>query len=569
MQDLTRTLESYDLAMLRVIANRWDIDLVVRDPRSAAARLSEAMHTPERVAAVWSRLDEPQRQAMQTILGSGGRMPTAMFKRLFGEVRTMGPDRLEREQPYLQPASLAEALYYRGLIANAFDSGATGVQPFTFVPSDLIPLLPTHKTGYDLSTTSPSSVSATPRAEPAQIRPADTILIDDLTTFLAFCQLNTVVPHDNGGLLSVSPEIQQALKPHLLGPASSARIALFLALSADLNLAIAQGEAWRPLPTARQWLEQRRTDQVRTLTEAWQRSTLYNELLYIPGLRPDVNAGWQNDPLLARQTVFSFLEIVPADQWWPVDELISEVKETEPDFQRPAGNYDSWYIRDTQTNQYLQGFESWDRVEGAHLRFILTGVMNGLGLIDTAEHGALCRLTTYGRALAGLCDWPTQGDDSPALAIKENGTLEVPRTVNRYDRFQLARCTEWVKAADPYVYRLSAVGFAQAGAQNMEPEALLVFLQYATHNAVPEPIVRLIQTWAQSGDQPALIEQLIVLRTPTPELLRTIQSTPELRRYLSIPLGPTAVAVRPDQWTDLAAALQAQGIRVESNFSDR
>jgi len=32
---------------------------------------------------------------------------------------------------------------------------------------------------------------------------------------------------------------------------------------------------------------------------------------------------------------------------------------------------------------------------------------------------------------------------------------------------------------------------------------------------------------------------------------------------LSVPLGTTAVAVREDQWADLAAALQSQGILVD------
>jgi hypothetical protein len=214
----------------------------------------------------------------------------------------------------------------------------------------------------------------------------------------------------------------------------------------------------------------------------------------------------------------------------------------------------------------LKGFDAWDRIEGAQLRFILTGVMNGLGLIDTAEHGALCRLTAYGRALTEISAWPSPGGDPPAVMIKDDGTLEVPRATNRYDRFQLARCAEWVKAADPYVYRLSAAGFTQAGTQNVEPTALLEFLRRASHDTVPDSVVQLIETWAQTGDLPSSIEQLIVLRTPTPELLHTIQTTPELRRYLSIPLGPTAVAVRPDQWADLAAALQAQGIPVESNL---
>ena len=111
MQDLTRTLDNYDLPLLRVIANRWDVDLASGDKRTAANRLAAAMRTAERVNDVWSRLDDDQRRAMQTILGAGGKMPAAMFERLFGKIRQMGSDRLEREQPYLQPASLAEALY--------------------------------------------------------------------------------------------------------------------------------------------------------------------------------------------------------------------------------------------------------------------------------------------------------------------------------------------------------------------------------------------------------------------------------------------------------------------------
>ena len=51
-------------------------------------------------------------------------MPTAVFSRLFGEIRPMGPDKMEREKPYLNPASLAEALYYRGLIGMTFGFNA-------------------------------------------------------------------------------------------------------------------------------------------------------------------------------------------------------------------------------------------------------------------------------------------------------------------------------------------------------------------------------------------------------------------------------------------------------------
>ncbi len=572
MQDLTRTLDNYDLPLLRVIANRWDVDLTSGDKQTAANRLAAAMRMTEHVSDVWSRLDDDQRRALQTILGAGGKMPSAMFERLFGKIRQMGSDRLEREQPYLQPASLAEALFYRGLIATGMNAGSRGSpQPFTYVPTDLIPLLPTKQTGYEL-TAAPAPIEAAPQPEPGHVRLADTALVDDMATFLAFCQATSVLPSDNGGILTLPAEAQQFLKTYFLGLASTARIALLLALSADLNLCALQDGAWRPLPTARQWLEQRRADQVRVLAEAWQRSATYNELLYLPGIKVEISAGWPNDPLSARQVLCDSLDDVPATQWWSVDELIDTIKEIDPDFQRPAGDYDSWYIREATNGsvaanaQYLRGFETWDRVEGAQLRFILVGVMNTLGLIDTAEHGKVCRLTAYGRALIGAGPWPIANGEQPPIVLAADGTAQIPRAASRYDRVQLARLADWVESGDPFLYRITPSSLAHAAEQHVKPDQVAGFLQRSTRDSVPTMVSHMIDTWAQSGNQSATLAQLIVLRTPTPELLRTIQETPELRRCLSFPLGPMAVAVRADRWTELLSALLAQGIPVDTDL---
>lgn len=56
---------------------------------------------------------------------------------------------------------------------------------------------------------------------------------------------------------------------------------------------------------------------------------------------------------------------------------------------------------------------------------------------------------------------------------------------------------------------------------------------------------------------------MIALRLPTSELLDSLQSTPQVRRYLGAQLGPQTVAVRPDQWEALVTALQAAGIAVD------
>jgi hypothetical protein len=556
MQDLARTLSDYDLELLRVIANRWDVDLNTRDHEQAVERLAAAMLKPEKVSDVWDRLDDKQHGALQALVGAGGKMPSAMFSRLYGEIRPMGPDKLEREKPYLNPASLSEALYYRGFIATTFGEGVKGSQAFIFVPSDLIPLLPTHKTSYDLEPL-PEQVQAAP--QPTQVRAADTSLIDDLTTLLAYCQVHDVALV-NG---AIDPEHQKAIKPYLLGSNSPARLALMVALASGLGIAAENEGFFKPLGSpARRWLDASRAAQVRSMAEAWRDSAIYNELWYTPGLKPE-HAGWQNDPLLARQTVLTFMEMVPDDDWWPIDAFLESVKEDEPDFQRPGGDYDSWYIRDAQTGKYLRGFESWDKVDGAMLRFILIGPMNGLGLVDTGENGAVCRLTAYGRAFIGVGDWPNGVQEQEYFTISADGLCEVPRTVSRYNRFQLARFTEWVKAGDPYQYRISAAGLARANEQNIEVEKILTFLSRATGDQVPGPVINLIEMWGQAGTESAVISQMMVLRVPTADLLSSIQATPALRRYLGITLGPTAVAVRPGQWNDLAAALQANGVLVE------
>jgi hypothetical protein len=562
MHDLSRTLADYDLEILRVIANRWDVDLSSRDAKQAAEKLSGAMLNPEKAADNWDRLTDEQRGALQTLLGAGGKMPTAVFSRLFGEIRPMGPGKMEREKPYLNPASLAEALYYRGLIARTFGEGVQGNQGVTFVPTDLAPLLPIHKTGYKVEAQG-ESVAPTEQ-QPNNVRASDTSLVDDLTTVLAYLQLNEV-KLVNG---SVDADHQKALKPHLLGSNTSARLALMVAIAGGLGIVSEQQGLLRPVSSiARKWLDATRAVQVRSMADAWRDSILFNELWFTPGLKPE-RAGWQNDPLLARQTVLTFLEMVPADAWWQVDMFVSAVREDEPDFQRPNGDYDSWYIRDAQSGQYLRGFESWDKVDGAVLRFILTGPMHGLGLVDTAENGSVCRLTAYGRAFAGTADWPAQATEAPPITIQPDGTCEVPRSANRFDRFQLSRFSEWIKTADPYIYRISTASLQQASKQGIQPGHILTFLKRGTGDKVPETMVKLIETWGKGGDQAVVIGQMTVLRVPTAELLETIQSTPALRRYLGATLGPMAVVVRPGRWQDLVTALEANGLTVEVEMAD-
>jgi hypothetical protein len=560
MQTLARTLADYDLELLRVIAARWDAELKSRDPKKAAENLAKAMLIQAKVEEEWRKLPDEQRGALQTLLAGGGKMLGVVFGRMFGEVRPVGPGKLEREKPYLNPISVTEALYYRGLIAAMFaeGTGGKGPQAFIYVPTDLAALMPKHETSYK-AVAQAEPVEALP--QPENVRQADTAMVDDLTTLMAYCQLVEVKLE--GGV--VSPDHLKLLKPYFIGSAHPARLSLMIALAMDMGMATVTGGLLKSVGNAlRQWLEAPRPAQVRSLAEAWKLSTRYNEIAFTPGLKVE---RLSNDPLLARQTVLTFMESVPPNGWWPVDDFVANVKEEEPEFQRPSGEYDSWYIRDAQGGHYLRGFESWDKVDGAMLRFILTGPMHGLGLIDTAQNGALCRLTAYGRAFTGEGDWPAGQPEATPIKVLEDGLCEVPRMTSRFDRYQLSRFTEWVKAGDPYQYRISADGLAQAAQQNIKAEQLIAFLRRATNEAVPRSVVQVIETWGQMGAQAVTLSRLVVLRLPSSELLETLMNTPAVRRYLGAVLGPAAVSVRADQWEALASALQASGIMVEVDMA--
>ncbi len=95
--------------------------------------------------------------------------------------------------------------------------------------------------------------------------------------------------------------------------------------------------------TVKAFLEAPRAEALAALGRAWLPSTAFNELRQLPGLRFD--GEWQNDPRRTRESILGFLAGLPAGTWWSLTAFTAAIKETAPDFQRPAGDYNSWFIR--------------------------------------------------------------------------------------------------------------------------------------------------------------------------------------------------------------------------------
>ncbi len=560
MKTLMRTLTDSDLALLPVLAQVWGVKIDNLNTQDTVAALHTAMLDPARAEKVWVSLNDDQRGALLALLSAGGKMAGTMYTRLFGEIRQMGAAQIAREQPHRSPASSAEALFYRGLIAQAFEQTDAGARPILYVPDDLIPVLPSHKTSYE------NLAAETPAEHPemgaledvTNIKQADTSIVDDMTTLLAYLQLHGAQVEAE----DFTAADHEALLPHMLTP-DATRLAFLLGvgISADL-IEIDEGRATTKRAETRRWLSEPRASQIRILADAWRTSAAFRDLWHVPGLYPEP-AGLPNyDPTVARAALFSFLtELAPEQEWWSLEEFIEVVKHTEADFQRPGGDYDSWYIR-SEAGDYLRGYESWDAVEGALLEFYVTGPMHWLGLTDLADDAA--RLTAYGRAFLDMIAWPAPPEPEDKITVQEDGTLLVPRKVSRIDRFQVARFTSWVAPGDPYTYRLDGPGIAQADRQGINTGHISAFLKRSLGDApLPTRIAQLLQNWQGGATASVTLERLVVLRTTAPETLNFILETPALRRYLGAQLGPMAVIVRADQWEALRTALGEQGIQAD------
>lgn len=567
MRNLSATLHNTDPALLPILAQRWGVNIQNMNAAESIKALCDAMLDTERTERVWDGLDDTQRGALQTLLGSGGKMTTAMFTRLFGQIRKMGAGAIEREKPHQHPASIAEALYYRGLIAEAFEQAAAGVRGIIYVAPDLAAALPVHKTGYTaeaLEAAMPGSeggavvpASLEPLEEVEGVRPADTTIVDDLTTLLAYIQLHA--PALEGE--SLQEAAMETVEAFILTPdAGKLEFMLGLGISADL-IEIQEGRAYTRRAEVRRWLSEKRAEQLRTLAEAWRGSRTLVDLWRVPGLHVEP-AGWDYDPVVARAAVLEFMnEHAPKTAWWSLDEFIILLKEVNPDFQRPGDDYESWYIRN-DAGEYLTGFESWDAVEGALLEYYLMGPMHWLGLVDLAEDAA--RLTVYGRAFLGSAPWPAPQETDEKIRIEADGTLFASRRVSRLDRFQMARFTTWQEAGDPYIYKLDSAGIQRAADQGINTGHIAAFLRrMLDETPLPPATARLLSTWEAGPAASVSIEKVLVLRTTALETLDAIWNAPALRRYLGARLGPMAAVVRADQWEALRDALGAQGIEVE------
>jgi len=550
MKALEQALHDHELIVLRVIGEWWELNLTGSQKRECIQQLAKTLNDLDMNREI-DYLGPEESAALIELVQSGGQMPVAAFEREHGSVRRMGPGKMERDEPWLDPVSPAEALWYRGFLYQAFDEIADNeMVDYYYLPEELNNQFETVRVA-ETKSTSYREISLEPVAGPEKFGSGAVDAVDDLTAILAAAQL---MPLREGNLVEI--------QPHLLN-LDLDRASLLWTLAWELKLLRLTDQGARPARSAVSWLEKSREAQLRDLIDAWSHSA-WNDLCHTPHLVCD-GSGWENDPLLARTALLN--DLPRESGWYRLTELINSIKQSNPDFQRPAGNYDTWYIRESGSDHYITGFENWDLVEGRLLAYLLTGPMHWLGLVEISQHGDAQQLTFHltPRTLAWLANTPPTSEEvTIPIVVHNDASLAVPFNANRYHRFQVARLSEAepVQPGQPFHYRLTPRSLSIAGEQGIDTERLISFLAKASSRPLPLGTERAIRRWADKGIEGRL-EDVVILRVGDTEVLEKLRANPKTRPYLAEALGDLAVVVRRNEWPKLRQAAARLGLLLD------
>lgn len=550
MRSLEQALFDHDILTLRVIGEWWELDLTGTDKSKVAKLLSEVLSQVDLQQELLF-LPPEEVEAINDLIANDGRVPVAVFGRSHGDVRMMGPGRMDREEPWMDPVSATEALWYRGFIYRAFDETAEGVLEFYFMPQELLASFPQEdvlRPEHDEPALRPMSTAPDTWLE------ADMDAVDDLTALLAVALK-----------LAQNKERPADVDRLLLNPDPERR-SFLLTLAGEMSLVRKENGSLRPTRGAIGWLKQGRDAQLRSLGDAWSNSD-WNDLCHTPGLKCE-GENWHNDPILARTAL---LDALPRNtHWHQLSDLVAMIKNTNPDFQRPDGNYDTWYIKDAAHDGYLAGFDAWDHVEGRLIRFLINYPLFWLGMTELVHpenpQAAAFRLTQ--RAF----DWltgrnPAEDTLSVPIVIEPDGMVVVSHNADRYHRFQVARISEAqeVELGQPFRYRITPRSLAEARDQGIKSERLLSFLAKASGKSLPKSVHRAVARWEEQGVEGKL-ESVVVLRVSDEAIIETLRKNPRTRDYLGESLGTLAVAIKPGMWDKLRAATTQLGLLLETDL---
>jgi len=540
MQDLLQSLQDQDMGFLRALAELWGLDPPPGPPKEAAQWVASALLQDEILEEGIDALPEPLVGILEELVDSDGRLPWADLERRYGEVRTLGPGRRDREKPWRQPVSPLESLWYRGLVGRAFADTPVGFEEFGFIPNEILTHL---QTAFEPA----ASPYGRPADTPAAVQLSSSRMVDDAVTLMSAFRRR---PAD-GAELPV--ERRRRLTDFLLQPGS-----LDLVVQLLIDLGVFSYRPLQPEPeAARQFLDQGRSQALSALGRAWAASSTWNDLAHVPGLL-HATLPWPNEPAGARRVVLQMLRELPKRTWWNLSAFQADVKAHKPGFQRPAGDFDAWYVQDARSGRFLRGFDHWDAVDGRLLAYLLSGPLHWLGAVDLggahpAEAPTAIRITPWFEVLTDQEAHPSVEPVEGHVSISMDGKLKIHRSVDVSLRYQIARICTWIGLeGDVYTYQLTAQSLESARRQGLKISHIRALLQRLADEDLPPRLDQALGRFEARGADANLSRKLLFTLTE-PDALERLQRERKAARFLQHQVGERAFLI--DE-SDLQALLR-------------
>jgi hypothetical protein len=210
-------------------------------------------------------------------------------------------------------------------------------------------------------------------------------------------------------------------------------------------------------------------------------------------------------------------------------------------------------------------------VDGALMRFVITGPLHWLGILDLASPAedvppsAFAYSSWSGELLKGMAPIGLP-EENGIIVARSDARLWVPRLAGRSVRYQVARFCDWEEEKEEgYLYKISPASLERARLSGLRVGGLLSILRrYAT--SVPPVLARALERWDERGVE-AKIQGLVVLRLGSPEILQALRNS-RAARFLGDPLGPTAVIIKDNAWNKVVAVLAELGYLSEVQLEE-
>lgn len=547
MRSLFETLQDRDLGFLRIVAELWGVREPDQSGPQGASSLAAELTAPGRIEEIGSSLPPAAQAAFEFLLQKAGLSPWSDFTRQFGSIREVGEGRRDRERHWRTPQSATEMLWYRALIGRQFLDTETGPREYAYVPQEFLARL---SAAQPPAGSQPGSAAP----DPERVFRISSSLVDDSDTLLAALRLRPEAR------LPIPERRRSAITRFFFYPTSIDMLTVLLRELGPISLDPAGTEP----ESARKFLLLTRSEALHQLGQAWLRSSSWNDLALAERLRAPAGE-WPNEPDLTRSALLSRILRVPVGEWWDLESFSNHLRQTEPGFARPGGEFDSWYLRDRESGRFLQGFEHWETVEGALIHRVISGPLHWLGAVelgtyDSSRRGPSFRLTNrFGPLISG--DAPSDlMEDLQTGTVASTGVVRLPRLSDRTIRYNVARMSAWItRERDDFLYRITPGALDRAAEQGLTDRHLQTLLEEAGGGSSPPGLMQAIGRHMHHG-QSIRLQHGLVVKFEDPAQLQHLLQNRRVSKMIKDRLGEQAALLHEGQLDRFLDACAMEGV---------